>query len=535
MKLRRALSLAALLVVAFPIIGQGMDDKEFKKKFVGTQNSWERRDLVKQLDPTDERSLNLLMKFVLKKQDWYMREAAIDVLAGAYNPGLIGQLEKMKDKDPVVAEAIAMAFGRSKNTERVPHLLSLVESKKWKVRRAAVIALGNVPDKRSVKPLIETWENEELFMVWVHILESLEKITHQKNLPTPQDWKDWWAVAEDAFEVKKAGAEEDVLAEEEKSGEVIKTRARGTNLSLRARGNGLPLLVLPDYGYEKDYLETYLRNLEDTNQILYMHLPGTIDFVDPPLENAPNAPKPYYPLDRIVEAFEEMQVELEKSGKIKGKFAILAHGLSCWIAMTYAAKHPKSVRRMILIAAHSGQKAASEGIDRLERRGQQDGDLELEHYAQSRSYDGQAGAYRYEAKGEDEGGALGRKSFTVKFFDTRDLEIGRIYGPIIQKQINETTIAMVPEAVRPMGGCFIPPFSLFKLDRVPTPTLIMQGTNSIETSDEDAKAIARHYGKNARVISFTSSSDMPFIEENEKFVEGIRKFLGGKRQKRDKD
>lgn len=514
----------ALLCLA-PSAARAMDDKEFKKKFVETPNSWEKRDLVRQLDPTDKKSFDILIKFILKKQDWYLREAAIDVLASAYDPGLIKDLEKMKDKDPVVAEAIAIAFGRSKNTERVPHLISLLESKKWIVRRAAAIALAMVPDKRSIEPLITTWENEDTFMVWVHILETLEHITKQKNMPKPQDWKDWWSVAKDTFEIPKGG--DDELKEEDKSGEVIKTQVRGTNLTVRSRGNGLPLLVLPDYGYEQDYLETYLRNLEDSNQIIYVKLPGAIDFVSPPLENAPGLPNPWYPLERIGDAFEEFQQQLEKDGKIKGKFAILAHGLSCWIAMTYAAKHPKSVRRMILIAAHSSQKASGEGRERLEKKGQQLGDLELEHYAQSLLYDQQKGGYVYQAKGNDEGLALTRKGFTFRFADQRDLEVGRIFGPIVPKQVGDQGY-MAPAFARPMGGVFIPDFSLFKLDRVPTPTLVMRGANSVATSDDDANAIAKHYGGNARVITFERSADMPFIEENEKFVEGIRRFLGGK-------
>ena len=517
-------ALAAVGALASP--ASAMDDKEFKQKFTSTQNSWERRALIAQLDPTDDGSLNLLIKFVLKTQEWYYREAAIDALSGVFDEKVIRELERMKDKDPVVAEGIAMAFGRSKNKDRVPHLLDLLESRKWIVRRAAAIALRYVPDKRAIGPLIKIWENEDKFVVWVHILESLESITRQKNMPTARDWADWWSVKEGEFEIPTGDADE--LSEDEKSGDVVKTRVRGTNLTSRLRGEGLPLLVLPDYGYEQDYLETYMRVLEDTNRIVYMKLPGTRDFVDPPLSNAPGLPQPFYPLERIVEAFEELQQQLEKDGKIEGKFAIMAHGISCWIAMTYAANHPRSVRRMILIAASSGQKAAGEGIERLVRTGQQTADLELEHYGQSRQYEN--GTYKYQASGEDENEALGRKSFTVRFADRRDLEIGRIYGPIVQKQIDERSVAMVPQYRRPMGGCFIPEFSLFKLPRVPTPTLVLVGAHAIETSQDDANAIAKHFGGNASVLVFKRSGEMPFIEENDKFVEMTRRFLGGKKR-----
>lgn len=523
------LALAPLVATALaPATALALDDEEFKKQFTNTQNSWERRALIAQLDPSDKDQRKLLLSFVLKTQEWYYREAAIEAISAAYSPEVIRELEKLKDRDPVIAEGIAMAFGRSKNTERVPHLLDLLGSRKWVVRRAAAIALRWVPDKRAIEPLIAAWEEEEQFLVWVHILETLETVTREKNMPTAQDWKDWWTTVKDTWEVP-SGDKGDELSEDEKSGDLIKTRVRGTNLSMRSRGSGLPLLVLPDYGYEQDYLERYLRNLEDTNQILYMALPGTRDFVDPPLTNAPGLPQPYYPLERITDAFEELQQQLEKEGKIKGKFAILAHGLSNWIAMTFATRHPKAVRRMILVAANSGQKAASEGIDRIVRQGQETGDVELEHYGQSRTYDPQKGGYNYEAKSPEEEEALTRKSLTVRFADRRDLEISRIYGGIVERQVGDG-LYRGPAFRRPMGGCFIPEFSLFKLPKVPTPTLVIVGQYAVESNADDAQAIARHYGGAARALVFKRSGEMPFVEENEKFVEVVRKFLGGKRR-----
>lgn len=525
-------ALVALCLLA-PAVSSAMDEKEFKKQFQNTQNSWERRALIAQLDPGDDDQLDLLLKFVLQTQEWYYREAAIEALSTAYDPGLIAKLEKMGDKKPMIAEGIAMAFGRSKNTDRVPHLLELLQSKKWVVRRAAAVALPMVPDKRSIGALIKAWEeeDEDKFIVWVHYLESLEQLTYQTNMPDVQDWKDWWAVNEDSFSFEKAKADAEAKGGDGKSGDLLTTRVRGTNLTTRLRGSGLPLLVLPDYGYEQDYLETYLRNLEDTNQIIYASLPGTSDFVDPPLQNAPGLPNPYYPLERIVDAFEELHNTLEKDGKIEGKFAIMAHGISNWIAMTFAARHPRSVRRMILVAANSGQKAAGEGIDRLVRQGQETGDVEQEHYGMSRQYNSQKGAYDYEAKSDPEREALQRKSLTVRFADRRDLEIGRIYGGIEQRQIGDKMF-VGPKFVRPMGGCFIPEFSLFKLERVQTPTLVMVGKYAVESNGEDAKAIAKHYGGNARALIFKRSGEMPFIEENEQFVETVRKFLGGKKKRK---
>lgn len=525
---------AVCLGLAAPAPAKDSDAaRAFKKSFVETNNSWERRALVERLDPADEDSLDLLTEFVLAQQDWYMREAAIQTLAGAYDPGLIQKLERMCGSrgNPMIVEGVCMAFGRSGNKDRVPFLIDQLGSKKWVVKRAAAIALGLLRDKRSITPLIETWKKEDKFMVWVHLLESLEKITRQKNMPRPSDWEAWWNTVKDTFEVPTD--DPDALNEEDmKSGDRIQTRVRGTNLDSRLRGNGLPLLVLPDYGLENDYLQTYLRNLEETNRILYMKLPGASDFSDPPLQNAPGLPAPWYPIDRLVDAFEELHKELVAAGKIEDKpFAIMAHGLTTWIAMSYAAKHPQRVRRMILIAPTSGQKAWGDGRDRLERHGQQIRDLELEHFAQSLLYNSQTGKHNYEASGDDEQAALTRKSWTCRFFDFRDLEIGRIFGPIVEKQVGENQRSIGPKVLRPMGSVFIPDdFSLFRLDRVPTPTLVVNGARSQWTSVDDANAIAKHYGNNGRVVTFPNSDRMPFIEENDKFVEIVQRFLGSARR-----
>jgi pimeloyl-ACP methyl ester carboxylesterase len=545
MKIKNAVLLAAGLAASALLArsvaaGESEGAKQFKKSFVETQDSWKRRDLVRGLDPKDKDQLELLLDFVMKQQDWYMREAAIDTMATAFDPSLITTLEKeaqTSGKDHTVPEGVVMAFGRSGNKERVPFIASqITTTKKWQVKRACAIALGLLPHKDGVEALISAWEKEDDFMVWVHILESLEKVTKQKNMPKARDWRGWWNAVKDTWEPPTEDADK-LDDESNKSGDRIQTKVRGTNLDIRSRGNGLPLLVLPDYGCEKDYLETYLRILEENNQILYVKLPGTADF-DPPLQNAPNLPNPFYPIDRIVDSFVDLHGELVKGGKIQDKpFALMAHGITCWIAMSYAAKHPGKVRKMILVAPTSGNKAWSDGRDRMEKGGQERRDIELEHYAQSLLYDGQTGKYKYQAADGDESMALERKSFTIRFFDFRDLEIGRIFGPIVEKQVGDKGIARVPKYARPMGGAFVPDFSLFKLERngPPPQTLVCVGEQALQTSLEDGNAIVKHFGGAGRLYAFKRSATAPFIEENEKFVEVVQTFLGNPKPKKPKD
>ena len=469
--------------------------------------------------------------------DWYYREGAIEVLSTVFDPETLAKLEKVNpSKQPLIAEGICMAFGKSKNKERLPYMFKCLKSKSWVVRRAAARCPALRSRQTRDRPLdYGLGGRKERFQRLGSHFESLEILTRKRNLSTVEMWRGWWDANKDTFEMTD---QSDELSEEEKSGEMVKTRSRGVNINLRSRGRGLPLLVLPDYSYDQNYLETYLRDLEDTSQILYVRLPGAADFTDPPLK-AEAAGLPIYPLQRVADAFEGLQKDMVKQGKVKGKFAILAHGMSCWIAMKFAAKYPRAVRRMILVAGHSSSKASSEGIDNLVKTGQRLGDIELEHYGLSRQI--QNGQVKYKAKPGDEEKALNRKAFTARFGDQRNLEISRLYGPLDYavrefEQGGKKVRGQIPKWARPMGGCIIPnDFKQLALRGTKTPTLVVVGKGAIEAGNfKDGQAMARFYGSNGRFLLFKKSGEMPFIEENELFVKIVRKFLGGKRIKKRK-
>ena len=72
-----------------------------------------------------------------------------------------------------------------------------------------------------------------------------------------------------------------------------------------------------------------------------------------------------------------------------------------------------------------------------------------------------------------------------------------------------------------MGSCIIPnDFSLFKLGKTGTPTMVMIGAKSIEHNVQDARAILKHYRvPEAKCLRYYKlAGDMPFIEENELFT-----------------
>jgi pimeloyl-ACP methyl ester carboxylesterase len=523
---KRRFALAALLAgCLIPAVTLGGDDwkKSFGEKF-NSPNSWEKAAAVKQLDPNSADQLKMLFK-VCDMPDWYLRSTAADVLAGKFDTKATDEIKKeLKKGTGSAAEVIATAYGRSKDNDKTDELTDVLKGKSTEmhVKRAAAIALGLLPTKKGVGALIEALDKEaKNFMVDVHILEALEKATGEKNYHTAQDWKGWWTGAETSWEPGKAPEGD---SEDAKSGDRVRTTVRGTDLDFRSRGKGRPLLVLPEYGYEKDYFETYLRNLEESNQILYMKLPGTVDFKNPPLENAPNLPQPFYPIDRLVDTLEDLRKQLIADKKISDKqpLAMMGHGITCWVAIRYANKYPKSISRLVLLSAYGSERAFSRDIKAMEQQGKGNPpDQELEHHAQTLQWVN--GKPLYQGANDDDNNALSRKAFTVMFGNWGDLEIGRIYGPHVDKKISDTQTARCAQVERPMGGCFVPQFDIAKEPVVQQPTLIIGGDKAFFGTPDDCAELQRQFA--AANVQIIKGSRMPMIEDNAKFLAAMQKHL----------
>lgn len=531
----RGSSLLALLLVG-ALASTALSDDSWKKSFgegFASKDSWKRKDAVKALSPESADQLKMLLAIAEGKPmpgcletDWYLRDAAVDVLSGKLEGKVADELKKiLKAGKPVgEAEVVALAFGRSKDEAYEDELVNALKKKESdaKLKRACAIALGNYPSKKSINALIDAFENEykdKNFIVYVHLIEALEKATQEKDKRTPQDWKNWWSGAEPTWGQKKDEKEGDG-----KSGEVIHTVSRGADLTFRSRGKGAPLLVLPDSGYEQDYLETYLRGLEDTHQLLYMRLPGLNDFKNPELKPEGNLPAPTFPLDRMCDAFDDLRKALIEKKQIENKpFNFFTHGgLSGWIAMRYAKMHPDGVKRMVLC---STQPSRDRGFERsrkaMETAGKQNGDSELEHLALSMLVNSQTGKALYEASSAEEHVALWRKNFSSYFANPADLEIGRLFGPLVAKK---GASGEYPKIMRIDMGCMIPDFDVNKEPELPTPVLVMAGDSSFFGSADDAADIAKHFPKSQLEI-FKKCGRMPFVEDNKHFLQVMEKFL----------
>lgn len=495
------------------------EEPSLQERYAQTANSWERRDLIEQASADDPKAHRFLLQYVLVEEDWYLRDAAIEALSAMDDPEVTNELKKLATgkKKPLQAEGAILALAARGDSELFSFFEDLLGSRQWLVRRAAVYGLAEIEERRAIDALLATWEKEREIRVWIPILETLEAFSQQRGVADVKAWRLWWEQAREKFSF------EDPLGlevEQEGYTSVRVPDVQGVSFDVESRGEGLPLLVLPDYWYSRDYLQRYLRTLERSHQLLYLKLPGRDDF-EPALPNAPNFDRPAWPIEKLVDAFEALRGQLVAEEKIQdAPIAILAHGLSCWVSMTYASRHPKRVQRQILISPYSGEPSWLRSRADLEKLGRERNDQELLHYAQSEYFELGKG-WRYKAKNDREQRALFRKRFNLYFADTRDLDIGRLLG---------IGTGSTHELESGNGSFMIPQFKSFSLPRSTVPTLIIDGKRSLRTKSADASAVAQLYGGSARVVTFSKSSRMPFLEESVRFLKETQRFLGKKRR-----
>ncbi len=531
----------ALIAPADPAVADDASYKEFKR-FITSPNSWERVNAIRVLDPNEKKEFEAL-ESVLNAEQWHVRAAAIEVLAGVFDEKLIKDMEKTiskaKSKNAMVADGFILAFGKKGDKRHLPVIREAVANTKlpWQVRRSAAYALGSLPDRESVGSLIEAWKAEKKLrekkskkwslQVELRVQESLERITNQFLGPDPVDWENYWIGAKDDFVPGRRDEEAEKLAEEKgfKAKEYV-TKERGVELNYRTRGNGPPLFVLPEYGYNRSYLETYLRPLEEYARIFYIDLPAP-DKVQG-VQAGPGG-SPIYPVDQLVEAFEALREaqfkEAKEAGKVaKDKIVIMGHAISCWIAMRYASKYPRNLAGMVLVAPWSGNQAYGAALTRMEGIGNKNKDLELEHYAQSLQIIDQAGNHKYplETKAREEQLAVGSlKRWSLYFYDYRDSELTMVFFGGIDTTKDPGAGGVVR---REVGSAVVPQFDVFKEQKTPAPVVIFCGKNSDFTNIQDCQKIEKHY-PNAQLIVMDRVSRMPWMEQNRQFIDIMRKMM----------
>ncbi|MCI0343758.1 MAG: HEAT repeat domain-containing protein [Planctomycetales bacterium] len=129
----------------------------------------------------------------------------------------------LEKRPPVRVEAIA-GLGALKERRALATLQDLVQDPKVPVAAAAIVALGEIPDRSSIEILLKHWEGlsgtvrfapgakkqaspnqARLDALQNTIKDALGAITGKKDLSTLEAWKDWWKANKATFRVPAPG------------------------------------------------------------------------------------------------------------------------------------------------------------------------------------------------------------------------------------------------------------------------------------------------------------------------------------------
>ncbi len=488
------------------------------KAALRSPNSGIRHDTWKRLNPEESVHLKRLI-WVLKSKPWYDREGAIDALAKAFSEKVLDRMVKYlhKDRDPAVRQGMAAALAKMNDKKYYKELYEALDDKDPRVRREVVWRLRVRKKEEAVDALVKRFLEEEDPVVKTYLEATLNDLTQAFRGPNPRAWRQWWETAKNDPDYKLGEMDDDAKKAAEELGKKLKkSRTRLADVDLdtaeRGIGEGVPILVLPYYGYSRETMLPFLSELERYHKVIYIDLPKIDSFKG--LENVGATGMPYYPIDKLVEAFEALREE-----KKQEHFAIMACGMNSWIAMRYASLYPKSVAAMILICPYSGNKTYGRGVDRCISIGKSKKDRELEYYGYSQRVNTQTGKSILEQNHEkdeklyprmkNEQACIERRSWAAFFYDDRDGVLSQLFG----KRRNHP------------GGVLIPEFDCYRETKPKrrVPTLICSGKNDVRTTPDDGKGIAKHFS--GVPVVYTRSAGMPFVEEAPKFNRDVIGFL----------
>jgi proline iminopeptidase len=466
-----------------------------------SEHSWERRAGVQAVDPRDPRGVETLLELFAEQDsdrvDWYVRRAAIDTLAEFGGKARRPVLKALRSRDERVREGVVLALGVRRDPSEIPTILRRVDDRAVRVRRAAIQALAQFPDERqAVEGVLACWESQPFVesRLGVECYRALRAMTDWEEGLSPARWRTFWDNAKHDWP-RRPGA---------KAADPDQTRVRGVQLTWDARGEGLPLLVIPDHTIQIDFYKPWLASLEDVCRVIYMQLPEVGNF--DPLRVHEFAPGlPYYPVDLLVEAFEALREQ-------KGieRFALLAHGYNSLIALRYLSRYPDRVSHVVLVGPISGDRSWLKIVNGIQREGDARDDVELSKMARNLlvSPGGERG---YQPASTREWYALLRKTFGLYFGDRSDPAIWELYLQGMHERERWESVT--------------PAFELSAQRKVDVPMLVQMGKQSLLTTRKDADRFRAHY--RARVVTYRRSAMCPFVEEAQSWSRDVREFLAG--------
>ncbi len=385
------------------------------------------------------------------------------------------------------------------------------EDKSPRVRIAAINGFIAYPDNSTIPLLLENLRKlektkEKNFKEWVFTRFALETLTGQYYRDNVEDWLRWWDIVKKDFSIQKRVKDEKDTEEKTASATaVVQTGGVQVNLNMKIAGEGYPLLVLPQRGYEPDYFRPYFHGIEEFMRVHYVQMPQIDDFKG--LARTAQGSFVMYPTEILADALAEL---MKKSGP--EHFAIMGHGpASSTLAMIMARKFPDQASHLILINPSSAGAEYRNARDNVERLGRSRKSRELEYGAKNVLV-GQDGKPTYEPADAAEERGLDRALGNVRYADPTSPEVGTrsyLYG--------------LPGGTEVMNDS---DWSIGKIfDRTPPrlPVMIIMGELNPWTPAGDMMRVASFF-KGAYVAKFPRDSENPFMLEPDRFTKHLRTF-----------
>ncbi len=276
-----------------------------------------------------------------------------------------------------------------------------------------------------------------------------------------------------------------------------------------ARPTDLEILILPDLGKSEQYWYPYIFELNKTFKCTFVDLPDCSRMAG--LEwmrnrdGSENRTAYYYPLKQLVEAFEARR-EASKQKKI----ALIAHGVSGWIALEYLNLHPESVSFAVILETWSGKGSREQA--RLALEGSKD--EAYKYHGQDLIYDptGRIGSL---SLNEEQKMWSGTGAFKRRWADPKALEPIFYAQRPYQKAIEGSARILVPEYEFKDAA---------KGKKIDVPVLFIHGAMDPMFVKDDEKEYRRSLVK-ATWSVFANSADTPWAEEPVLFFETFNKLL----------
>jgi HEAT repeat protein len=122
---------------------------------------------------------------VLGDREWFVRKRAAEALSKIGEPAIEPLIDALKDRNGLVRERAAEALSKIGEPAIEP-LIDALKDRNGLVRERAAEVLGEIGNEKSVRPLLETFHDEELYVSARAVLafEKVKTRSVKRGLPS---------------------------------------------------------------------------------------------------------------------------------------------------------------------------------------------------------------------------------------------------------------------------------------------------------------------------------------------------------------